>query len=52
MLRLDEAKGLELRGGFLWDDTPYPDRTFTLLNPDAEKFGFALGVGYRFKGPE
>jgi long-subunit fatty acid transport protein len=43
------AKGLEFRLGFIWDQSAYPNRTYTLLNPDADKLGLAVGVGYRFK---
>ena len=41
--------GLEVRAGFLWDKSPYPNATYSLLNPDADKMGLALGVSYRFK---
>lgn len=42
------AKGLEIRAGLMWDQSPYPNRTYTLLNPDADKIGVGIGVGYRF----
>jgi len=42
------APGLEIRTGLIWDESPYPNRTYTLLNPDADKLGFGFGVGYRF----
>lgn len=42
------ARGLEIRGGVIYDQSPYPNRTYTLLNPDADKVGVGFGVGYRF----
>ncbi|MDY0001026.1 MAG: outer membrane protein transport protein [Polyangia bacterium] len=42
------ARGLEFRAGVMWDQSPYPNRTYTLLNPDADKIGVGIGVGYRF----
>ncbi len=42
------APGLELRLGLLWDQSPYPDRTFSLLSPDTDKLGLVLGATYRF----
>lgn len=42
------AAGLEIRAGLMWDQSPYPNRTYTLLNPDADKLGISFGLGYRF----
>ena len=42
------ARGLELRLGVLWDQSPYPDATFSLLSPDSDKVGLVLGVTYAF----
>lgn len=39
--------GLEIRAGILWDQSPYPDSTYSLLNPDADKLGFSFGASYR-----
>ncbi|MFH2009661.1 MAG: outer membrane protein transport protein, partial [bacterium] len=43
------AKGLELRMGVIYDQSPYPDETYTLLSPDADKIGWSFGVSYLFK---
>ncbi len=43
------VKGLEIRGGVIFDQSPYPDNTYTLLSPDADKIGVSLGVSYVFK---
>ncbi len=43
-----QVPGLEFRTGFLWDKSPYPDSTYSLLNPDADKLGFSIGASYRF----
>lgn len=43
------AKGLEIRGGVIYDESPYPNSTYTLLSPDADKVGWSLGVSYLFK---
>ncbi len=40
--------GLEFRAGFLWDQSPYPDSTYSIINPDADKWGFSVGASYRF----
>lgn len=44
-----QVPGLEFRAGFLWDQSPYPDSTYSIINPDSDKYGFTLGVSYRFK---
>lgn len=41
--------GLEFRAGFLWDESPYPDSTYSIINPDSDKWGLAVGASYRFK---
>lgn len=33
----------EASAGVLWDPSPYPDNTYTILSPDANKIGFAVG---------
>jgi long-subunit fatty acid transport protein len=43
------VRGLEIRGGVIFDQSPYPDNTYTLLSPDADKVGVSLGVSYVFK---
>jgi len=43
------AKGLEIRSGVIYDESPYPAETYTLLSPDADKIGWSLGVSYVFK---
>jgi long-subunit fatty acid transport protein len=43
------AKGLEMRSGVIFDQSPYPNSTYTLLSPDADKVGWSLGVSYVFK---
>lgn len=43
------APGLELRLGFYFDQSPYPDRTFSLMSADSDKYGIGFGVGYRFR---
>ncbi len=43
------AKGLEMRTGVIFDQSPYPNNTYTLLSPDADKIGWSLGVSYVFK---
>jgi long-chain fatty acid transport protein len=42
------VRGLEARLGLFYDQSPYPNRTYSLLNPDADKYGFTTGVSYRF----
>ena len=42
------VRGLEARLGLFFDQSPYPNRTYSLLNPDADKYGFTAGVSYRF----
>jgi len=42
------ARGLEIRLGFMWDQSPYPDSTYSLLSPDANKMGPSIGLGYAF----
>ncbi len=32
----------------IFDQSPYPDSTYTLLSPDADKIGWSLGVSYVF----
>ncbi len=41
--------GLEIRLGFMWDQSPYPDSTYTLLSPGADKMGPIVGLGYAFR---
>jgi len=43
------VRGLEIRGGVIFDQSPYPTSTYTLLSPDADKIGWSLGVSYVFK---
>lgn len=43
------AKGLEIRSGVIFDESPYPNSTYTLLSPDADKIGVSLGASYVFK---
>ena len=38
--------GLEISLGFLIDQSPYPDNTYSLLSPDADKIGPFIGVSY------
>lgn len=43
------AKRLEIRAGVIYDESPYPNSTYTLLSPDADKIGWSLGASYVFK---
>lgn len=36
----------EFMGGVLYDESPYPNNTYTILSPDADKFGVSIGGGY------
>lgn len=38
----------EIHGGILYDESPYPNETYTILSPDADKVGFSLGSTYNF----
>ena len=40
----------DLSAGYLYDPSPYPDSTYGILSPDANKHGVALGVGYTRNG--
>ena len=42
------APGLELRLGIIWDQSPYPDATYSLLSPDSDKLGLVLAATYAF----
>ena len=42
------AQGLELHLGFVYDQSPYPNSTYSLLSPDADKYGPVLGLSYQF----
>ncbi len=39
---------LTLRGGYYYDPSPIPDRTFDMLWPDADKKTYSFGVGLSF----
>ena len=39
---------IALRGSYLYDPTPIPDRTMDIQWPDADKHTFALGTGLNF----
>jgi long-subunit fatty acid transport protein len=43
------APGLELHLGVVWDQSPYPDSTYSLLSPDADKLGLVVGASYQFR---
>ena len=40
---------LELRCGYLFEETPVPEESFDTALPDADRHGVTLGFGYRFK---
>jgi len=40
---------LELRGGFIYEQSPIPSANFEPVLPDANKHGVTLGAGYLFK---
>ena len=42
------ARGLEFHLGFVFDQSPYPNSTYSLLSPDADKYGPVFGVSYQF----
>lgn len=42
------APGLEFHLGFVFDQSPYPNATYSLLSPDADKYGPVFGVSYQF----
>jgi len=42
------APGLEIHLGFVFDESPYPNSTYSLLSPDADKYGPVIGVSYQF----
>lgn len=42
--RLDK---LALRAGFIYDETPQPERAVDPVLPDADRMEFSLGLGYR-----
>lgn len=42
------APGLEIRLGLIWDQSPYPDSTYSLLSPDADKMGPSISLSYQF----
>ena len=42
------APGLEFHVGFVFDQSPYPDSTYSLLSPDADKMGPVFGASYQF----
>jgi len=37
----------DLRAGFFYDGSPYPDRTFSILSPDSDKRGVTGGLSLR-----
>jgi len=39
--------GLEIGLGVVYDQSPYPDRTYSLLSPDADKMGPSIGIQYQ-----
>ena len=38
--------GLEIGLGLIIDQSPYPDNTYSLLSPDADKYGPFIGLSY------
>ncbi|MCA9667346.1 MAG: outer membrane protein transport protein [Myxococcales bacterium] len=46
--RFSPIKSLDLRAGFIYDQSPYPDDTYSILNPDHDKAGYSVGASYRF----
>jgi long-chain fatty acid transport protein len=38
---------IDLRGGFSYDSTPIPDETAHPAYPDADRYGYSVGLGYR-----
>ena len=40
---------LDLRCGFLYEQTPVPSANFETALPDSDKYGITLGLGYLFK---
>jgi len=40
---------LELRGGFIYEQSPIPSANFEPVLPDANKHGVTMGAGYLFK---
>ena len=42
------APGLEFHLGFVFDQSPYPNSTYSLLSPDADKYGPVFGASYQF----
>lgn len=42
----------ELASGVFYDQSPYPDNTYTILSPDADKFGISAGATFRHRGLE
>lgn len=36
----------EVSAGYLFDPSPYPNNTYTILSPDANKHGLSVGGGY------
>lgn len=41
--------GLEIGLTMVYDQSPYPDRTYSLLSPDADKIGPSIGIHYQTK---
>jgi len=44
------SEALALRGGFLYDQTPQPVETMDPVLPDADRYAFTAGFGYRSGG--
>ena len=38
---------IDIRGGFSYDSTPVPDETAHPAYPDADRYGYSVGLGYR-----
>ena len=38
---------IDFRGGFSYDSTPVPDETAHPAYPDADRYGYSVGLGYR-----
>lgn len=39
---------ITLRGGYFYDPSPIPDKTFDLMWPDADRKTYSLGAGFNF----
>ncbi len=45
--RFTPVPSLDLRLGCFLDESPYPDETYTILSPDADKLGLSTGLSWR-----